>query len=257
MGPRGAMTALPSASGLMAMASAPFGEVRMSPAQIFYITLAQRVFILNMVLNFLLYYMPPFKYLCGGDGDNTKFPCSISWMTRKGLPRYMTFGTWLPGWACLLHSYSLHEQSNALAIQIFGVTMFATGFVTCILTPIREDVAMGQRDTIHCIGASIYIVYHILAYEWVLGVDCFTGSNLYGLGLMLNLGMCGTCQYLRMNDNRVARALYESLAWKSPAQVRYSSFLYGIELLFAFSENALFFIFLLGMTSGSAVMGQA
>ncbi|CAK0851385.1 unnamed protein product [Prorocentrum cordatum] len=88
---------------LLSLASSPFGEVHFSPAQVFYISVAKWTFIAGLVVPFPLYYMAPFKYWCGGDGQNAKFPCSISWMTRKGLPRYFGSCTWLIGWGFLLY----------------------------------------------------------------------------------------------------------------------------------------------------------
>eukprot|EP00931_Biecheleriopsis_adriatica_P007608 TRINITY_DN108876_c0_g1_i1.p1 TRINITY_DN108876_c0_g1~~TRINITY_DN108876_c0_g1_i1.p1 ORF type:complete len:239 (-),score=7.68 TRINITY_DN108876_c0_g1_i1:111-827(-) len=237
------------------MTLSPLGPVQFSSHQHFYVQLAQRVFIANMILNFPLYYLPPFNRWCGGDGQLARFPCSISWMTRKGLPRYLTLCTWIPGWMLLLYAYHSHEGDNRFGLQIFGLSMFAAGFVTVVLTPIQEDVAMGSRDTIHCVAASVYIVYHFLANEWVLGVDCFTGSNVYGLTFTTNSVLCCFCQFLRMDGNRKARVLYQHLIGGSGRKhlPTFQQFVLGIEYAFQLTENLLFLAFLLGMTSGRAM----
>lgn len=241
---------------LLSLVSSPFGEVHFSPEQVFYISVAKWTFIAGLIVPFPLYYMSPFKYWCGGDGQDAKFPCSISWMTRKGLPRYFGNATWLTGWAFLLYSMTLHQQRNAIGIQIWVMTMFIAGFVTVILTPIREDVAMGHDDTIHCVGASIYIADHFLANKWVFGVDCFSANNMLGLGFTLNFFLCSVCQGLRMNDNRAARSLYDCLLRFSLMPIKYHSFILCIEVLFQFSENTLLLCFLLGFTSGRAAIAE-
>ncbi|CAK0894324.1 unnamed protein product [Prorocentrum cordatum] len=247
-------TSLTSAMrGVFEAIASPFGEVRLSPEQVFYMALAQRLFMTNIIMNFPLYYMPPFKYWCGGDGNNAKFPCSISWMIRKGAPRCSTFCTWLPGWVFLLYAAFLHEQSNALGIQALVLSMFVSGFITCIAFPIREDIPMGSHDTVHDIGAMVYVAHHLLLSEWFLGVDCLFGSNLHGLGFTVNTLVCAAVQHLRKNDNRLARHLYGRWFCGSPAQIRYDSYLYIIELVFAVTENCLFIFFVSGMSSGSAV----
>lgn len=239
--------------GVLALLASPFGEVRLSPAQMFYIALAQRLFMTNLLMNFPLYYMPPFKYWCGGDGERAKFPCSISWMIRKGAPRCSTFCTWLPAWVLLLYAAFLHEQSNALGIQTLVLSMFISGFVTCIAYPIREDIPMGSHDTVHDTGAIVYVAHHLLFSEWFLGVDCLFGSNLHGLGFTVNTLVCGAMQQLRKNDNRHARSLYVVLSRWPLTQIKYDRFLYIIELVFAITENFLFILFVSGMSSGTAM----
>ena len=64
---------------------------------------AQAIFIFNQVAIFPLYYVPGVRCLLGGDGE-AKFPCSISWMTRKGLPRFCTVTLWNLGWMHMLRS---------------------------------------------------------------------------------------------------------------------------------------------------------
>ncbi|CAK0851384.1 unnamed protein product [Prorocentrum cordatum] len=150
----------------------------------------------------------------------------------------------------------LHQQSNALGIQLWAITMFLAGFVTVLMTPLREDVAMGHDDKIHCIGASIYRTDHFLANKWVFGVDCFSGNNIWGLGFTLNFFMCSVCQGLRMNGNRAARSLYDGLLRRSPVPIKYHSYIFCIEALFQFSENALLLCFLLGFTSGRAAVAE-
>eukprot|EP00930_Biecheleria_cincta_P040586 TRINITY_DN27802_c0_g1_i1.p1 TRINITY_DN27802_c0_g1~~TRINITY_DN27802_c0_g1_i1.p1 ORF type:complete len:267 (-),score=24.23 TRINITY_DN27802_c0_g1_i1:160-921(-) len=240
---------------------APFGVVRFSSAQLFYAQIAQRLFISNLFLNFVFYYVSPFKFWCSGDGDRARFPCSISWMTRKALPRYGTFCTWIPGWMFLLYVFCTFEDDNTssavatTAIMFLGISMFMFGFITCVLTPIKEDVAMGGQDKVHGIAASIYIMYHWLVNEWVLGVDCFRGENVYCLTFSVKTIICCLCQFLRADDNRKARMLYERLNMMFQGRIpKFQQFVMVIEYAFQFTENCLFLAFLLGMTSGRAVV---
>ena len=133
---------------------------------------------------------------------------------------------------------------------LFMLQMYVTGFVTVVLTPMRgPDVALGRTDALHCYAAMIYVVDHAVAYEFFLGVGLFTTN--YGLGFVTTSMLCGLCQFLRANDDHAAKIVHTRLIgnWMS-----LKTLIHVLELGFMLFENALFFVFLFGMTSGVEII---
>ena len=224
---------------------------------------ARAIFISNQIAMVPLYYVlpliaPGLLGLLGGDGKGSlKFPCSISWMCRKGAARYSTLVLWNLGWLLMIRAF-LNDgdfaamTSTDLYRAAFMIQMFVTGFVCVVLTPMQgKDVAMGSRDQLHCYAAMLYVVAdHWVANEFVLGVPTFSP---FGLGFIVSTLLCGSCQSLRADDDRLSRQLYV----RSGAQrcfTSFASFAWWIELGFMLNEMALFLIFLFGMTSGVTVV---
>ena len=129
---------------------------------------AQFLFVLNQVIMFPLYYVLPYvlnvERLLDGDGKReVRFPCSISWMSRKGAPRLSTLLLWNWGWSLMLRAAlkdgEIGSMSSAEAWRAaFFLQMYATGFVAVVLTPMRgPDVALGSQDKLHCYAAMLYV----------------------------------------------------------------------------------------------------
>ena len=217
---------------------------------------AQFVFILQLALTIPLYYAPGLRGLFGGDGRRTKFPCSLSWMTRKGLPRLNALVLWNYGWLCMARAFFKDGSFDAMSTTdwwraAFMVQMFATGFVTVVLTPmVGPDVALGQSDALHCYSAIVYVADHFLANQFVLGVPL--ASNAFGVGFVATAVPCGVCQYLRADGDLAARKLH-ARATGSVKAPSLAAFLYLLEIVFMVFEFALFGVFLVGMTSGLQV----
>ena len=96
---------------------------------------------------------------------------------------------------------------------------------------------------------------HFLANELVLGVPLFSP---FGLSFAVLSLLCGAFQFLRAEDDRAARAFYARATAGSTKKgltpaVSEKAFLRILEYGFALTENALFFAFLTGMTSGVEV----
>ena len=215
--------------------------------QQFMLQTAQFLFILNCISNSPLYYLPPFRGMLGGDkAGEVKFPCSISWMTRKGIARASTLLLWTLGWALMLYAFVGDGFRFAFMLQ-----MFATGFVTVVLTPMKgPDVALGRRDALHCYAAMIYVADHFLANQFILDVPF---SSPYGAGFVATSISCGLCQFLRAEEDKTARQVYTWLGIAKRSGVSLGSFIYVLELGFMLFENLLFLVFLFGMTSGLRV----
>ena len=206
------------------------------------LVLAQRIFIVNQLLNFPLYYLPGVRNLLGGDGE-AKFPCSISWMTRRGLPRLNCLILWNVGWYFLVRAVAADETLGRL---IFTLQMYATGFVTVVLTPMMgSDVAMGSADALHCYSAMLYVLDHWFANELLLSVPL---TSAYGAGFAVTASLCGVFQFLRADDDLMAKRVH-ARGWAGGHSVSFDRFKRTLEVGFMLTENLLFFIFLFGMSS--------
>jgi hypothetical protein len=101
---------------------------------------ARAVFIFQHLVIFPLYFAPGLRGLLGGD-RRTKFPCSISWMIRKGAPRLCTLIFWNLGWLLMMRAFFKDGDVASMsatdwARAVFMLQMYAMGFVTVVLTPI-------------------------------------------------------------------------------------------------------------------------
>ena len=109
-----------------------------SENQAAWLTTAQSLFIFEQIVIFPLYYLPVFRSLLNGDGKSVKFPCSISWMTRKGLPRLVTLVIWNAGWLCMMRAFFLDGDlfSTPRPVDwlraVFMLQMYLTGFATVV-----------------------------------------------------------------------------------------------------------------------------
>ena len=171
---------------------------------------AQAIFIFQQLIIFPFYFAPGLRGRLGGD-VRPKFPCSISWMIRKGAPRLCTLIFWNAGWLLMMRAFFKDGHAASMSASdwaraAFMLQMYATGFVTCVLTPMRgPDVALGSTDALHCYAATAYVVDHFIANQWVLGVPVSSG---YGGGFVVATLCCGVCQYSRAKDDLIARKLH-------------------------------------------------
>jgi hypothetical protein len=220
---------------------------------------ARTIFLLNQLLMFPLYYLPGLRGLLGGDdGDQVKFPASISWMTRKGAPRLATLILWNLGWGAMARAFLMDGEITAMSHvdwmrALFMLQMYGSGFVAVVLTPMQgPDVAMGSADELHAYAAMIYVANHVVANQYVLGVGV---TSVYGFGYIATAAACGLCQFLRKDKDRFSRLLYLRMGRVVGAlQLRFTAFTWLIELCFMITEHGLFLIFLVGMTSALRVV---
>ena len=214
---------------------------------------ARALFILQQLIIFPLYFAPGLRGRLGGD-VRPKFPCSISWMVRKGAPRLCTLLFWNLGWLLMVRAFFKDGDVASMTATdwgraLFMLQMYATGFVTVVLTPMRgPDVALGSTDALHCYAAMAYVADHFLANQYVLGVPI---TSYFGGGFVVASLCCGAFQFSRANDDLVARKLY--LHAGLGRHLRLATFTHVLECGFMLSENILFLIFLFGLTSGVTV----
>ena len=146
----------------------------------------------------------------------------------------------------------------------FMAQMFATGFVTVILAPLKgPDVALGKEDLLHCFGAVVYVLDHFLVYELLLNVPLDGGwlwndpsyrwtRVPWGPMFAFFSGLCGLFQFLRSWDDKYSKQIHSKVLVSlfGKRSMSYASFNYCTLLGFMVTENLLFVVFLLGMTDG-------
>jgi len=110
-------------------------------------------------------------------------------------------------------------------------------------------VALGAADKLHCYAATLYIFDHFVANELVLGVSLAAG-NLFGWGFGVTAGLCGIFQALRADDDLLAKRWHAHAGGIVPGYAcAFSTLKRFLEYGFMLTENALFLLFLFGMTS--------
>ena len=141
-------TALPSLSGLAAKTAA--FRTALAPADISRIKLARDVFQCSWLLPLGLYFLlePPPR----------RWPITISWTIRKGLPKLAHHTCWLAGW--LLFVTAARHAGDAL-ISAFMLSMFLTGALAIILCPIGQSPL---QDKIHWVASLLYMADHAIVF---------------------------------------------------------------------------------------------
>ena len=111
---------------------------------------AKRLFVLSSVL-------PPFFYY-GGTGTK-KFPATISFTIRKGVPRFVHHALWIAGWYKM--SKVVRGAGNRMT-KLFALQMFATGITSVVLCPLGKSET---RNRIHAITAAMYMLDHFVLFD--------------------------------------------------------------------------------------------
>ena len=104
------------------------GDFTAHQAQLLY--QAQAIFIFQQLIIFPLYFAPGLRGRLGGD-VRPKFPCSISWMIRKGAPRVCTLLFWNAGWLLMMRAFFKDGHATSMsatdwARAAFMLQMYAT-----------------------------------------------------------------------------------------------------------------------------------
>lgn len=109
----------------------------------------------------LSFFIPPLAYYTKGipffEDSDQKFPATISWTIRRGLPKYLHHLFWINGWVLMLRMlvrrfFAARSQSAKKAawkVLVFGLQMFCTGVVSIVLYPVGQN--NGQNDRVHFI----------------------------------------------------------------------------------------------------------
>ena len=155
-----------------------------------------------------------------------RFPMSISWTIRKGVPKLVHHILWLSGWALLAATLM---RTGDVFVARFALQMFATGALTVIICPLS-----GRRvqDAIHWVSALVYMCDHVVMFG-VLGTKPAFVSGFWAC-------------FAAMSVCTVAER--RALAAGAPAQAQLRAAEWG----FMLGEYGLFIVFLCGMLSGLA-----
>jgi hypothetical protein len=197
---------------------------------------AQKFFLTQSALNLFLYY--------GGFGleAHPKFPATISFTIRGGLPLYSNMLVWTAGWTQMMRV--LLRKGDTLC-KIFATQMYCVGFSTVYLFPVG---AGGTSDLIHGACAGLYFIYHIVLFKYLRT----TTPYKVGFYTSFALFLFSLSRIRRIEKNHQFRS--ESNAEGNKQQKRslppvIRRKLWWHELLLMVSENTMFVSFLLGMTS--------
>ena len=175
-----------------------------------------------------------------------KFPCSISFSIRRGLPRWTQHAGWLYGWY-LMSSVLWHAGGPFLSF--FGVTMFVTGFVgVCVF---RLGDGSTFTSAIHSYSAGLYMLDHVVLVE-ILGITAWYRRAFVGAMLITFATYAWKVRLERTNGihgevDDGGKAQLRELWRRAPSNAR---LLWWVELCFMVCENVLFLAFVGGMASG-------
>ena len=122
----------------------------LTPADLAQIGLARNLFQASWAVPLACYFLVEPRPL--------RFPMSISWTIRRGLPRWVHHASWLAGWS--IFAAALVRAGNAF-VTTFSLQMFATGALTVILCPLS---GRKLQDAIHWLSALIYMADHVVMF---------------------------------------------------------------------------------------------
>jgi hypothetical protein len=204
---------------------------------------ARRLFLAGIAL-------PPLLYYSGASERPTKFPATISFTIRKGLPSYVGFALWLGGWYNMGRTF--HRPRCPAFVRRFSTQMFATGVWLHVF---RLGMGSLGYDAAHFLGAIFYMLDHLVLHE-VLGMRQGYRHTFRGaFGLMVAAGLSLATLEKRsgiMPEHKLTARSHTALRAKQVAALPRSTrrLILLLELLVMGCENALFVSFVGGMLSG-------
>ena len=236
-----------SSSVVSALLSPVFGRsadaffTSLSAGDVRRLRLAKRIFLANTGLNAALYYTG-----FSPDGYKVKFPATISWTVRRGLPQKSNLLFWSSGWYLVGSVFA--RRGDRLA-RLFAAQMYCVGVVTLGICPVG---ASALQDQVHFIAAGLYFVYHCVLFEYVRTSRPyqagFYASFAVFLAAVVKIRKLEARYCFRAEADEEGRTKYAASRAKLAPELRRQ--LWRFELVQMLSENAMFVSFLLGVTSG-------
>lgn len=199
---------------------------------------ARRLYHACSVVPCLLYYLRTSE-------SPTKFPATISFTIRKGVPRWTHHALWLAGWACMGRVF---QSAGSAATRRFAAAMFATGIWTTFIFRLGGGLL---SDAAHLLGAAAYMVDHeVLLRLWAVAPP-YRAAFRASLGVLLAAFWRG---HLLERRHGISAESFASPAVRrrqiaaAPRTAQRS--LFRADLAIMLSENLLFSAFVQGMLSG-------
>mmetsp|Transcript_27606 Transcript_27606/g.38837 ORF Transcript_27606/g.38837 Transcript_27606/m.38837 type:complete len:321 (-) Transcript_27606:2120-3082(-) len=191
--------------------------------------------------------LPALVYYMGTVERPAKFPATISFTIRKGLPKHLQTLLWVSGWVYMAR---IIKRAGSIRIQKFCTKMFLTGVWTTQIFRLGQ----GQlSDVAHFWGALIYMLDHAALFE-ILNTKHIFRRIFYSSFAALVIG-CGGTRAMEVLAGLPMESNFETSTADRARQLskvnsttRRKLFLW--ELLVMVSENLLFASFVQGMPSG-------
>ena len=142
------LAATPALAGLASRAVA--FRAALAPADIWTICLARDVFQAAWIVPLALYLE--------FEPRPRKWPITISWTIRRGVPKLAHHTCWVLGWLLFVFAAS---RARDVLVSAFLAQMFVTGFLAVILCPVGVSPL---QDKIHWIASLLYIADHAVAF---------------------------------------------------------------------------------------------
>lgn len=120
----------------------------MTTTDVAQLRLAQAIFHGSSFVPLLLYHMKL-------SDDQPKFPATISYSIRHGVPRWAHHAIWLAGWAVMLRM--IRGPAGDASVRAFGYQMVATGVVAVILCPLGQGKT---SDRVHFFTSGMCVDVH-------------------------------------------------------------------------------------------------
>ena len=197
---------------------------------------AQRIFLSNVLINLILYYQG-----YGVDGNNTKFPATISYTIRGGLPLYTNLLVWTAGWRQMMRVW--FSKGDQIA-RTFAVQMYLVGFSTVYVFPVGQG---GWKDQVHGILAGLYFIYHGVMFKYLRTTTPFQfGFYVSFFTFLFNLR---AIRKLEVEYDFRTETNQKNNTTKRKMPVQIQNKLWWHECGVMLTENSMFISFLLGMTS--------
>jgi len=205
------------------VASGAVFRSRLTPSDVNRIALARNLFHLTAILPPCLYYFSRF-----GVDNPPKFPATISYTIRAGLPKWLHHLIWSSGWFAM---YGLFHRYGDTRLRVFALQMFCTGVVTTAVCSLGKSKL---HDQIHSLGACLYMLDHHVLFR-ILDSKTSYMRVFYSAFVVM------------VSTMAVAKRKYH---WEESAGNKVPSSLWWLELAIMGSENLLFSSFVSSMCSG-------
>lgn len=190
--------------------------------------------------------VPPILYYSGTVETPPKFPATISYTIRKGLPQKAQMVLWMSGWACMYH---VIRKRSSLLVRRFCTKMFLTGIWTTVVFRLGQGPV---HDVCHAVGAAVYMLDHAVLLK-ILNTRPFFRKMFYSsfaimLYALAKIKSIEQITGLVMESSDSSPQKRQRILSKFPKPLRRSLFRW--ELMLMVFENLLFASFVHGMPSG-------